>query len=360
VAVSCHKYSTLKDDLLDELLRSADDVCTWINFLLISQTVMPAQGGYQCFYGVDVAESLALYSTFFSLIIGEDPRLKNAFVSSPIFGDLLLRCWMVKDNSGQLSKAEGPRFDAASHLASVMLKALKSEIGRDVILQRIHFHQRTFSLQIGAATMDRAAHALLSATGTLQLGLKHFGRILRIVHILTTQSTVLRIQFIKIGYLKRMTSMLHSLDERVMQEERTFRNRKSIITLGGEICHLIFRDEFRVMHSLGDVIDGGLVAIILRVLSSASDFNNSPELIRLAVGLLDMLGEHLSYDSVIKKLPKPPIPQHIREVVQSDPISLNLWREFWDQHDISWPLSSSIDDIVPSLCDNQFVSSYLI
>ncbi|RXW12384.1 hypothetical protein EST38_g13471 [Candolleomyces aberdarensis] len=353
VAIAGHKYPSLEDKLLDELMGSVDDICAWVNYLLTCQMMTPVEYRRQCFEEVAVDGALVKYSIFFSILAQDNPQMKNALVSSPTFGDLLLRFWTAKDQSGQLWVLNRPLRDSPCHMVCMMLKALKAEHGREVILQRIHFRNSSFAFQIATVIMERAAQAVSPSTSELHLGFEHFEALVRAVQILTTQSSVIWKQFIRMGYLKRLTSILNTLGKRVSQEDCTMGNQQSILTASGILCQHLYDDSIHPICGWRDVVDGGLVTIILRVLSFLPDTGDTPSLVRQGVGLLDLLSEYISYHTVVKKLPKSPFPQHLESVIQKDPVSVGLWREFWAKQDVSWMLNSTIDEVVPSLCDNQ-------
>ncbi|RXW18772.1 hypothetical protein EST38_g7078 [Candolleomyces aberdarensis] len=353
VAIASHKYPSLEDKLLDELLGSIDDICAWVNSLLTCQMMTPVEYRRQCFEEVAIDGALLKYSIFFSILVQGNPQMKNAIVSTPAFGDLLLRFWTAKDQSGQLWILSRSLLDASCHLVCMMLKALKTEHGREVILQRIHFRNMSFAFQIATVIMERAAQVASPTTCELHRGLELFEAFMRVVQILTTQSSVLRKQFIKIGYLKRLTSILNALGERVSQEDCTVGNLQSILTASWILCQHLYEDNIHPICGWRDVVEGGFVTMILRVLSSLPDTDDAPSLLRMGVSLLDLLSEYISYNTVVKKLPKSPFPQHLESVTQRDPLSVGLWREFWAKKDVSSMLSSTIDEVVPSLCDNQ-------
>lgn len=347
IGAACHTRPSFGVGTIPHLVKAVDGICLWMGFLLYFGLSYPNPP----LPGEDFRNAYYTHCQLLFDMVETDTRLSNAILSSQTFIDLLLRCWMVQGNGGEVFMKVDLDSDSACPIVNLMLLTTENDVGVDLLIHQILSRPRGFAVDFARALISRARQLVQYKTPpTKSIG--YIQGILRITEKLLSLAPALRRSFLKVNYLTELAQVLNSVSADASQTAHPMKFMKHTVSSVMKLTLLIMEETPRAIHNWRDMIRGNYYAILVRALAHVAPEDYSTD--NLYTQLLNVFGIHTIYPCLIKPLSTARIPEASRNRLAQDP----RFKKKWDILQSGLQERLHVHSIMPqgfSICDNLLV-----
>lgn len=334
------------------LMGSVDDVCHWTRLFLL----LDEENSMDSVIG-----PLRMYRKSASIlrnIISLSESLYDICMSSSDFLDLVLRIWLRVDGEGELLL--GIAEDSTeSHSIPILLKqCVSTKYGFDAILQRI----------VSNGLMARFASTICCRVqGACESSFARAQPHEAIQYIQETLEIPLLIQgitgdlyssgLVEDGWLFDLISSLDRLSQTL--ETRSAGSMMPLFHQVVTVIRLAYNSQSRTTRNWRDLVRGGLIPVLLRILRAIP--KNGKGNVDQALAMLAAVSTHTVYPcvarAILKEYPSGKIPRLINA---RNPKVASLWSPCWDNFNQCATFFELYQrqSAVPQVCDNPLVRQW--